>query len=78
MNLASPSPGESSARHAASPDTAVLVAAFAVWVVSAVRVLGTFARHEAFGAESTLALVMVLWMTRVLVTPWTARRPPSQ
>ncbi|WP_394847324.1 hypothetical protein LZC95_07640 [Pendulispora brunnea] len=52
---------------------AVLVAALFVWGASVVRVVGTFVYREPFGAESTLALVMVLLMSRVLFAPLASR-----
>ncbi len=46
-------------------DADLLIALFVLWIASAVRVGGAFARHEVFGAEATLAfmsLVLVPWL----------------
>ncbi|WP_394822798.1 hypothetical protein [Pendulispora albinea] len=59
--------------HRASLETGVLVVAFAVWVASVVRVVGTLAYQEPFGAEPTLALLMALLMSRLLVAPLASR-----
>jgi nitrate/nitrite transporter NarK len=66
-------PAATEAESPFSQSAAVLVAALFVWGTSVVRVVGTFVYHERFGAESTLALVMVLLMSRVLFAPLAAR-----
>jgi len=76
MDRASEFPNRTDIRRSAqeaSLGTAVLVAAFVVWVASVVRVVGSFVHHESFGAEPTLAFVMALLMTRVLAAPLVAR-----
>ena len=44
----------------------LLLAAGFFWVLSLIRVVGAFARHETFGAEATLALT-VLCVPRLVV-----------
>ena len=53
----------------------LLPAAALFWVLSVVRVVGAFARHETFGAEATLALMAVLWVPWLLVRR--ERRAPA-
>jgi hypothetical protein len=45
----------------------LLLAGALFWVLSLVRVVGAFARHETFGAEATLALMAVLGIPPLLV-----------
>lgn len=52
-------------RRRAEADLLPAVAIF--WVLSLVRVVGAFARHETFGAEATLALMAVLCIPWFLV-----------
>ena len=52
-----------------------LLAAALFWVLSLVRVVGAFARHETFGAEATLALMAVLCIPPLLVRR--ERRAPA-
>jgi hypothetical protein len=51
------------------------LAASLFWVLSLVRVVGAFARHETFGAEATLALMAVLCIPPLLVRR--ERRAPA-
>jgi|HubBroStandDraft_5_1064220.scaffolds.fasta_scaffold64628_2 hypothetical protein len=44
----------------------LLLAAGVFWVLSLMRVVGAFARHETFGAEATLALTAVLCVPRLI------------
>jgi hypothetical protein len=48
-------------------DTDLLLPATLLWVVSLVRVVGAVLRHETFGAEATLALVVGLCVPVLLV-----------
>jgi hypothetical protein len=62
-------------------DADVLVALFVLWIASAVRVGGAFARHEVFGAEATLAfmslvLVPCLFFRARLRSPAPSRSVP--
>jgi len=66
-------PAATEAEPAFSQSAAVLVAALFVWGTSVVRVVGTFVYQERFGAESTLALLMALLMSRVLLAPLTKK-----
>jgi hypothetical protein len=45
----------------------LLLAAALFWLLSLVRVVGAFARHETFGTEATLALMAVLCIPPLLV-----------
>ncbi len=49
-------------------DRDLLAVAVLFWVVSLVRVVGTVVQHEAFGTESTLALMVTL------IVPWIVLR----
>jgi hypothetical protein len=52
-------------RSTAEPD--VLFAAGIFWLVSLVRVVGAFLRHETFGAEATLGLMAIIFIPLLLV-----------
>ena len=41
-------------------DTDAVVALVVLWVASAIRVAGAFARHEVFGAEASLAFLSLV------------------
>jgi hypothetical protein len=41
-------------------DRDAVIALLVLWVASAVRVVGAFARHEVFGTEATLAFVCLV------------------
>jgi hypothetical protein len=56
-------------------DADLLFAAALFWVVSLIRVVGAFARHETFGAEATLALIAVLCTPGLLLRR--SRRAPA-
>jgi hypothetical protein len=77
-------PRSSSRRGLRWNDADVLVALFVLWIASAVRVGGAFARHEVFGAEATLAfmslvLVPCLFFRARLRSPAPSRvAPPGE
>jgi hypothetical protein len=66
----------------ASFDVDVLVALAFLWIASVVRVASAFVRHEAFGAEPTVAFLVVLalpWLTRgSIARVWQMRRPAAR
>jgi hypothetical protein len=45
----------------------------AVWVASAVQVVGTVAAHQVFGTEATLALAAFLVVPALVLRPLAAR-----
>ena len=55
-------------RKRGGTDRDLLAVAVLFWAVSLVRVVGTVVRHEAFGTESTLALMVTL------IIPWIVLR----
>lgn len=48
-------------------DLSLIVALGVFWVISVVRVVGAFVRHEVFAAESTLALMAVIGIPLLLL-----------
>ncbi len=62
-------------RRALFEDLSVLAVFGVFWVISVLRAVGAFARHEVFGTESTLALMAAIGVPLLLIN---RRARPSQ
>jgi hypothetical protein len=50
-----------------TPDADLRIVYLGFWLLSLVRVVAAWARHETFGAEATLAVLAVLVLPRMLL-----------
>jgi hypothetical protein len=64
---ASPTPRSRSRREPLFEDASLLAALGVFWAVSLARVTGALARHEIFGGESTLALMVAIGVPLLLL-----------
>jgi hypothetical protein len=75
VSYRSPPPEGATVPRRAFLSHADLVPAFVLlWIVSVLRVVGGIVRHEAFGAEASLAAMACVGVPWLLVQSWMASR----